>query len=712
MYSLAIAEKPELAKAIVDALGGASNMASARQDGYYDCGDIRVTNCYGHMLELLAPEDYDPKYQKWSLDHLPIVHVPWRKKPIEKSESQLNKILALLPDSKEVLHAGDPDEEGQLLVDEILQYAGYSKPVRRLLINDNTPALVKRALENMRDNAEFSGISASAEARSVGDQLYGFNMSRLYTLHAQKKGYDGTLTVGRVQTVVLGMVVRRTRENGLHKKSYFYTVEGQFTFGALTFPARYQSCEEDPRDDKRRLIDKDFAESLAEACTGAAAVIKTVETKKSAEHPPLPYNLLKLQTDASRAFGMKPSEVLEITQTLRDRHKLITYNRSDTQYLNPEHHAFAPAVLGAISETAPHLAAMCNTADPAIKSRAFDADKVTVHHGIIPTETTVDFSSLTEKEGKIYTMIARAYIAQFFPKHEFERTEVELTVNGKMFKCSSKVTTRPGWKELVQGDGADEEGEGDGDGGDLAISLKDLKEIDTGLCSDARVEQRTTKPRPLYTMATLLTALTRVAPDIKDPDLRRAMIEKDKAKSGEHGGIGTPATRHTIIEGLFERGFCAEKEAGKGTNIIATPTAEQFYDALPDRAKFPDMTAIWHEQQKEIAAGSGDVLSFVEGLMSYLTDEINRVNREGLPTLNIKVHPCPQCKRPLRKIRGAKGPFWSCSGYAEGSCKFTCNDRAGVPQLTPAAVAGGKAAAVAKALAAQAAKKAASTSNK
>ena len=693
MYSLAIAEKPELAKAIVDALGGASNTATARQDGYYDCGKIRVTYCFGHMLALLDPEDYDDKYKKWSLDHLPIVHIPWRKKPIEKSETQLNKILGLLPGSSEVLHAGDPDEEGQLLVDEILQLADYNKPVKRLLINDNSPVLVKRALENMRDNADFAGMSAAAEARSVGDQLYGYNLTRLYTLHARQKGFDGVLSVGRVQTVVLGMVVRRCRENGQHKKAFFYQVDGQFTLGALSFAARYQAAETDPKDDSGRLNDKDHAEALAKACTGVAATVRSVETKIKTESPPLPYNLLKLQTDASRKYGMKPSHVLEVTQTLREKHKLITYNRSDTQYLNPEHHALATGVLAAIGKTAPLLQKACAAADPSIMSKAFDAAKVTIHHGIIPQETVADFAALSTDEAKIYLLIARSYIAQFFPKHEYEATEVDLVVEGNTFKCRSRVPAIQGWRDLYRNDTDNEELETDKD--DLSISLNSLKKNETGMCIDAQAEQKETKPRPLFTMATLLTGLTRVAPDIKDPELRRAMVEKDKAKSGEHGGIGTPATRHSIIEGLFERNFMIEK----GSSVISTPTADQFYDALPDRAKYPDMTAIWHEQQKEIAAGKGEVMAFVDNLMAYIGDEIERVNREGLPTLNIKVHPCPQCKKALRRKKGPKGPFWGCTGYEEG-CKFSCEDRGGLPQLTPA---GGKAAALQKALAAKAA---------
>ncbi|EOS1694667.1 DNA topoisomerase 3 [Escherichia coli] len=667
---LVIAEKPELAKAIVEGLGGGS-----RKDGYYECGSDRVTWCYGHMLALLDPEDYDERYANWNMADLPIVHIPWRKKPSGDAgaKAQFKTILSLLKQAKSVVHAGDPDDEGQLLVDEILEYANCRLPVQRLLINDNNVKIVRRQLAAMRDNREFAGLSAAAEARSVGDQLYGFNITRLYTLAARAKGYQGLLSVGRVQTPILGLVVRRCRENAAHQKAYYYLVNGQFEVEGIQFPARYQVADGDPVDEKGRLSNKEHAEGIAAAVSGQPARIVSVTTKAKEAAAPLPYNLLKLQMDASRKFGFKPDQVKDITQALREKHKLITYNRSDCEYLSEEQHGDAPGVLAAIAQTAPMLAAAAQRANPTIKSRAFNSSKVSAHHAIIPTESTADLSKLTDAEQKIYLLIARAYVAQFWPKHLYDQTDVLAQVGDHRFGVRSNVTTSPGWKILYKNDAGNEDLEGDAD--DIEQDLRKLRDGQAGTCTDAKAEQQETKPQPLYTMESLLSDLTRVAKYIRDDRLRKILIEKDKGKQGEHGGIGTPATRDSIIATLFERGYLVEK----GKHIVSTPTGEELYDALPDTARYPDMTALWHEQQKAIQAGERDTLSFVNELMEYISAEVANIKENGL-SMKIDTHPCPSCGKPLRRIKkkDKNEYFWGCTGFADG-CKFACDDKGGKP---------------------------------
>jgi len=674
---LFIAEKPELAKAIVAALGG-----GRRQEGYIDCGQDKVTWCFGHMLSLYDPEDYDPQYKQWQMVHLPIVHLPWKKKITSDKKKQVGIIKDLLQQAKAVVHAGDPDEEGQLLVDELLTYLKCKVPVKRILINDNNTQIVKKALASLRDNQEFAGLSASAEARSVADQTYGYNMTRLYTLAAQQKGRQGVLSVGRVQTPILGLVVRRDRLNAAHQKSLFYTIKGHFDFPSVeAVIAKYKVQEGDLVDEKNRLMDKTFAHQLAERVSGQPAIIQSTGTKDKQQAAPLPYNLLKLQADASRKFGFKPDQVLSITQSLREKHKLITYNRSDCEYLSDEQHKDAAAVLAAIAGTAPFLANAASTANPSLKSKAFNSKKVSAHHGIVPTQTTGNFDKLSPAEQKIYQLIARAYVAQFFPLREYQETKTVIecerhpvTNQPLQFTTGSKVTITPGWLVLYKNDQDNDEVSEENEAA-FTGDLRALQQDQQGQCQSAEALEQETKPPALYTMSSLLKDLTRTAKYIEDPALRKLLQEKDKDKAGEHGGIGTPATRSTIIKNLFDRGFLQEK----GKKIISTDLGKEFFDLLPEKATRPDMTALWHEQQKEIEQGTLPVNQFIEGLVTYLQEEIDQIKNHGL-AIQSQGTACPQCKQGvLGRRKGKKGFFWGCSQYPE--CRALYPDKNGKPEL-------------------------------
>lgn len=362
-----------------------------------------------------------------------------------------------------------------------------------------------------------------------------------------------------------------------------------------------------------------------------------------------------------------------MTQSLREKHKLITYNRSDCEYLSEEQHDDAPGVLAAIAQTATMLAAVAHRADPAIRSRAFNSGKVSAHHGIIPTETAGNMAALSDCEQKIYLLIARAYIAQFWPVRRYDQADALVEVEGHRFSVRANVTTQPGWLSLYRNNVWNEDM--DGDDNDLSIDIRSVQQGQRGACVGAEAQQQETRPQPLYTMATLLGDLTRVAKYVRDDRLRKLLLEKDKGKEGEHGGIGTPATRDSIIAALFKRGYLVEQ----GKNIVPTSTAEAFYDALPDQAKFPDMTALWHEQQKAIQAGERDTESFVRELMEYIAGEVAGVKANGLD-IRIDAPPCPLCSKPLRRIRKKDKDtfFWGCTGLAEG-CKFACEDKAGKP---------------------------------
>ncbi len=666
---LYVAEKPELARAIVEALGGGT-----KRTGFYECGNDQVTWCYGHMLQLYEPHDYDISFKTWSLEALPMFFVPWKKRPVAKSKEQFAIIVGLLRTADTVVHAGDPDAEGQLLIDELLQYVDFPGTVKRILINDNNPAVVKKALANLRDNADFKGLSAAAEARQVGDQLYGFNMTRLYTLAARKEGYEPMLSVGRVQTPILGLVVRRDRENANHQKVAYYAVHGLFKSGDTRFTASYQIKDNDPQDDKGRLSHLPHAEAIAESVKGCTAVVKSVETKPGETPPPLPFNLLALQTQASRLYGLAPDQVKDITQGLREKYRLITYNRSDSQYLSEEQHSDAPEVFAAIAANVEDFSSVVTTADPTIKSRAFNSAKVTAHHAIIPTQARADFSKLTREEKLLYTLIAKAYLVQFLPNHTWERTTSVIEVGEHTFKRTSKITINNGWRDFYSEDKSDSKNEEEDEDCDaLNLALSNGQEIH---CITGESVRKETAPKPLYTMATLLEDLTKVAQYITDQKLRKTLIDKDKDKPGERGGIGTPATRDVIIKTLFDRGYIEHRKEGKKQLVVSTATGQEFYDCLPDSAKFPDMTALWHEQQIEIEKGNLDINAFVDGLILYIGEETAKVINGGLK-LNVPKHLCPDCGSAMLRVQGARNKFWGCTAYPK--CRTTLMDDGGKP---------------------------------
>lgn len=674
MSKLFIAEKHDVAKAIAGVLG-----VTSKGDGFYQCGEDKVTWCAGHMLQLCSPEDYNPEHKKWSLDHLPIVNVPWKYQVIDGRGKQLNIIKSLLDQCSTVVHAGDSDDEGQLLVDEILEYYRITKPVMRLLINDNNEKVIKRSIANMKSNKEFYGLYQSALARSVADQLYGFNMTRLYTLKANEKGIEGVFSVGRVQTPILGLVVARDRAIASHTKQFYYSVTGHFDLMGKSFTAAHKPSEDAPVGENKKITDSAYADSIINKCKGANSTITSFERKEKRVLAPLCYDLLELQVDASRKFGLDPDVVLKITQSLRENHKLITYNRSDCRYLSEEQHEDAPNVLAAIAANSGVLGKACSAADPTIKGRVFNSANVTAHHAIVPTEAQKNISELTENERNIYLLIARSYIAQFWPDRVLDVTELSLDCAGEKFTASQSIVVAEGWKSLYSNDADNQEIESDQEQDQTTGDIQALALGNSGSCANCTYSKKETEPPKPYTMATLLKDLKRVAAFVKNPEIAKILREKDKDKKGESGGIGTPATRDTFIVKLLERGFFQKS----GKNIISSQVGKNYHDVLPEFATQPDLTALWHQQQKDIASGSDTVMNFVNGLVQTITTHINEVRNTTFDMVKTEGMQCPACKgKTLFRIKkkDSKEHFWGCKDRE--SCGKTYPDKAGKPDLT------------------------------
>ncbi|WP_279489885.1 DNA topoisomerase III [Aeromonas veronii] len=598
---LFIAEKPTLGRAIADALP----KPHKKGDGFIETaqGDV-VTWCIGHLLEQAEPDAYDAAFKQWRMEHLPIVPAQWQLVAKAKTKTQLTVIKRLIKQADCVVNAGDPDREGQLLVDEVIDFLGYpkTKPVQRCLISDLNPPAVRRALEKLRDNKEFVPLAVSALARSRADWLYGINMTRAYTLLGRKAGCSELLSVGRVQTPLLGLVVRRDLEIEAFVPKPFYEVLAHLlTDSNERFTAKWLPSEAclPWQDEEGRVLNRALADKVVSRINGQPAQVESVEEQARKQAAPLPYNLSSLQIDAAKRFGMDAKRVLDICQSLYERHKLITYPRSDSRYLPTDHFKRAEQVRGAIAATAPALAKAVAEADGKIRSKAWNDSKVDAHHAIIPTEKQGNPATLGADEAKLYGLIARQYLLQFYPPFEYNDSKVLLRIAGGLFQAKARRILKAGWKALLGVEEDDDE--------EKAGSLPALKEGEQLLCERGELQEKMTQPPKSFTDATLLAAMTGIARYVQDPEIRKTLRDTD--------GLGTEATRAGIIDLLFKRRFLVRQ----GKSIKATPTGRALVQALPATATTPDMTALWEQSLGQIAERHGSYQQF----MGPLTEQLN-----------------------------------------------------------------------------------------
>ncbi len=617
---LYIAEKPSLGRAIADVLP----KPVRRHDGYMVAanGDC-VSWCVGHLLEQAEPHLYNAEYKSWRMQHLPIVPEKWKLTPKKQTKGQLAVLRKLVADADVLVHAGDPDREGQLLVDQLFAYLKVTKTrraaIERVLINDMNTAAVQRALQNARKNVEFAALSSSALARARADWLYGLNMTRAYTIQGRKVGYDGVLSVGRVQTPVLGLVVRRCEEIDNFVSKPFYEVLAYLqTEHAERFTATWQPSEacEPYMDDNGRVLVKALAENVVRRITGKPAIVSKLEKKNKKQRQPLPYSLSSLQIDASRRYNLSAQETLSVCQSLYEKHKLITYPRSDCRYLPREQYAQAKGVMSAIKANESNLAGAVDGADNSIKSAAWDDKKVGAHHAIIPTLRKLASGGLSTREKQIYALVARQYVAQFYPQHEYIETRVEVLIEQGVFTANSKQVTQAGWKVLfeIPGNNNDKKAE-------PAHSLPALEKGQNLHCEKGELVEKQTTPPPYFTDATLLAAMTGIARYVKDADIRKILKETD--------GLGTEATRAGIIELLFRRGFIERK----GKQIHATAAGRGLIKALPDQATLPDMTAQWESVLEKISQRETAFNDFMQPLELQLRTLIDQSEASGMSEL-------------------------------------------------------------------------------
>jgi len=643
---LFLCEKPSQGRDIAKVLG-----ATRRGDGCLIGIDSTVTWCIGHLLETAPPEAYGIQYKNWSLDYLPIIPAQWQVEVKPKTAAQFKIIKRLLSEATTVVIATDADREGEMIARELLELCKYQGPVQRLWLSALNEASIRKALSSLKSGQETFPLYHSALARSRADWLIGMNLSRLFTLLGRRAGYDGVLSVGRVQTPTLRLVVDRDRAIASFVSVPYWEVDVHLSSMGQPFIASWQPPSSG-RDEAGRCLQQALASQTVQAISsGKTASVLSLQTEHFREAPPLPFDLSTLQEVCSRKLGLGAQETLNIAQALYETHKATSYPRSDCRYLPESMFNEVPAVFDALLKTDPALQSALGRLDRSRHSRVWNDAKVTAHHAIIPTSEPANLERMSEQERRVYELIRSHYLAQFLPHHEFDRTQVELECGEERLTAAGKQILVQGWKVLLCANTEEDE---------PSHKSQVLPVLQQGTqCAVDDVElksMRTAAPKPL-TEGDLIKAMNNVAKLVNDPRL--------KQKLRDTTGIGTEATRASIIKGLIDRGYLLKKKRA----LMASAAAHTLIEAVPAAIADPGMTTIWEQALDEIEAGRLSLDAFVAKQANWIAQLVEHC---GALTLSVPVEAgpaCPICNVSMFRRKGKSGPFWSCSHYPD--CKGT-----------------------------------------
>ncbi len=613
---LIIAEKPAMGRDIANALPGPHK----RGDGFIETSGGIVTWCIGHILESFSPEDYNEAWGKWSLNNLPMIPDTWKYKVSKDKAKQFKVIKDLLKECDSVINAGDPGREGQVIVDEVLEYLNNKKPVQRILLYALDNKSIEEAFKNLQDNNNFQNIYEAGKCRSYADWIMGMNGTCVFTLKAQESGYRGVLSVGRVQSPTLAIVVQRDEiiENFIPKT--YFVVSGLFTHASSSFTAYWKPQDSTPEsclDEEKRLIDPNVAMQIANKIQGKQAKILNYEEKPGKEYAPLPFNLSKMQIYANRKWGMSAKAVLDTCQSLYEVHKIQTYPRTDCQYLPENQFGDAQEILSHIAAGNPNLANVAQGANTSIKSSAWNDSKLGEHFGLIPTKKPADLSQLSENEKRIYTAVCESYISQFYPPCEYNSASVLIECEQEHFKANGKVITNLGWKVIHKDEKEEEESSDE--------EKQVFPNLQTGLnilCQSGKSTEKKTTPPPRFTEGTLIEAMTNVHTLVSDPEQKKKLKEKK--------GIGQEATRTQIIENLLKRQLLIPK----GKQIISSEAGRVLVHALPKKVIDVSLTAIWEDALDKISEGKLSPVTFKEKQNQWIAALVAEAKQTTMKPIN------------------------------------------------------------------------------
>ena len=623
---LIIAEKPSVAADIARAVGGFK-----RHGDYFENGGYVLSSAVGHLLELAVPQEYEVKRGKWSFAHLPVIPPRFELLPIERSESRLNLLLRLIKrkDVTGLINACDAGREGELIFRYIVEHARAKKPIRRLWLQSMTPAAIREAFEALRPDRELLPLADAAKCRSEADWLVGINGTRAMTAFNSKEGGFYLTTVGRVQTPTLAILVEREEAIRAFKPRDYWEVHARFGARAGEYAGRWFDPEfkKDEAAERRpeRLWGAAEAEAIAAACRGQSGAV-TDETKPATQLSPLLFDLTSLQREANGRFGFSARTTLSLAQALYERHKVLTYPRTDSRALPEDYVATvkkAMELLAGSREYAPYAKSVLKNGWVRPNKRVFDNAKVSDHFAIVPTLQLP--KHLNEVESKLYDLVVRRFLAVFHPPAEYLQTTRITQVGEHAFKTDGRILQSPGWL-AVYGRSAQEESE----------NLPAAAAGERVAVAEVNAVANQTKPPARYTEATLLSAMEGAGKLVEDDDLRAAMEAK---------GLGTPATRAAVIEGLIQEKYVQRE----GRELKPTWKAFRLLLALHHfgvtEITSPELTGDWEYKLKQMETGKLPRDVFMDHIEQVTRDLVERIKKGDIPDEAYATveAPCPKC---------------------------------------------------------------------
>lgn len=668
-----VAEKPSVARDIAAVLGATTN-----RGGYLEGNGYCVTWVFGHLCELKEPQDYRAEWRSWRFDYLPILPAKFgiKLREDEGVKRQFTIIKKLISEAEEVINCGDAGQEGELIQRWVYQMSGMKCPMKRLWISSLTEESIREGFRNLSDGAAFDKLYAAGAARAMSDWLLGMNATRAFTL--QYGTNRQVLSIGRVQTPTLALIVQRQLDIQNFKPETYWELKTKYRdtiFGAK-FGYRNGRFESDG---DGKFSKPEDAQQVLDLIRGQQFTISDVQTKEGSEMPPRLFDLTSLQVECNKKYAFSADETLQLIQSLYEK-KLTTYPRVDTTYLSDDIYPKIPSILGGLTPYQNFVAPLLNNKIKKSK-KVFDNSKVTDHHAIIPTGVPPS-SSLARNEKLVYDLVARRFIANFYPDSKISTTTVNACVvdnnnQSYPFKCSGKQVLSPGWRVLYANQTNDEAKD------DLQI-MPQFVVGEAGEHEPLMQEKQTQPPKP-YTEATLLRAMETAGKQVDDEELRDLM--KDN-------GIGRPSTRAAIIETLFKRKYIEKQKK----NLIATPVGISLIQTIKiELLKSVEMTGLWEKKLRQIEKGEYQTQTFLDEmklLVSQIVDQVHADNsqvrigsaevaqdqdssdkkkrsrstqkqQKAVQPVNVSDIACPICGKPMISGRMA----WGCSGYKEG-CVF------------------------------------------